>query len=73
MKYFVVEVTTVKGQTAQALWAHDTLEEAKSHFHSIMSSAYVNPDLTYALCMVINDKGYAEVTDRIPAINPEKS
>ena len=70
--YFVVESTVVKGQVANALWAHDTLEEAKSHYHSIMASAYVNPDLTYALCMVINDKGFAEITDRLPAINPEE-
>ena len=68
--YFVLEITTVNGQTAKAVWEHETLDAAKSQFHSIMAAAYANTNLTYALCMIINDKGFSEVMDRIGGTEP---
>lgn len=64
-KFYVVEVTTVSGQTAQALWAHDTIESAKSQYHQILASAYANSNLSYALVMLINDHGFTEVMETI--------
>ena len=69
--YFVLEITTVNGQTAKAVWEHETHDAAKSHFYQIMAAAYANTNLTYALCMIINDRGFSEIMDRIGAEEPE--
>ena len=69
--YFVLEITTVNGQTAKAVWEHETLDAAKAQFHSGLASAYANPNLTYALYMIINDLGFCEVMDRIGGTEPE--
>ena len=64
-KFYVVEVTTVSGQTAKALWEHDTIESAKSHYHQILASAYANENLSYALVMLLNDHGFSEAMETI--------
>lgn len=33
-KYFVLEITTVNGTTAKAVWEHETIDAAKAHYHS---------------------------------------
>lgn len=66
MKYYVTEITTVNGTTAKALWEHSTLEAAKAQYHQILASAYANADLTYALVQIIDDRGFCQVTERIP-------
>lgn len=70
MMYFVVEITTVNGQTAKSLWDQATLDAAKAQYHQILASAYSNPNLTYALCMIINEKGFCEVMERIGGEEP---
>jgi hypothetical protein len=66
MKYYVLEITTVNGTTAKALWEHSTLEAAKAQYHQILASAYANTNLTYALVQIIDDRGFCQVTERIP-------
>lgn len=70
MKYFLVEITTVNGTTAKALWEHETLGAAKSQYHSGLASAYANPNLSYALYMVLNEKGFSEVMETIGTEEP---
>lgn len=65
-KWFVIEITTVNGETAKAVWEHSTEEEAKSHYYQILAGVYANSNLTYALCMIINDIGYCQKMERIP-------
>lgn len=71
-KFYVVEVTTVSGQTAKALWEHDTIESAKSQYHQILASAYSNSNLSYALVMLVNSYGFTEVMETIGVENSEE-
>lgn len=66
MIYYVLEITTVNGTTAKAIWEHETLDAAKAQFHQIMASAYSNADCTYALAQIIDDRGFCQVTERKP-------
>lgn len=66
MKYYVLEITTVNGATTKGVWEQDTIENAKMQFHQILASAYANPNLTYALVQIIDDRGFCRVTERIP-------
>lgn len=66
MKYFVLEITTANGTTAKAIWEHETLDAAKMQFHQILASAYANVDCTYALCMIIDDRGFCRIMERKP-------
>lgn len=72
MRYFVVEISTANGATAKAVTEKATLDEAKMLFHQIMASAYANDNVTYALCMIINDKGFSEVMERKPTVTDEE-
>lgn len=65
-RFFVLEITTVNGSTSKAVWEQPTLDTAKMQFHQIMASAYANENCTYALCMIINDRGFCEVMERKP-------
>ena len=65
-RYFVLEITTIDGATAKAIWEQTTLDAAKMQFHQIMAAAYANENCTYALCMIINDAGFCEVMERKP-------
>lgn len=71
MKYYVLEITTVNGSTAKGVWEFENIEDAKMQFHQILASAYANPNLTYALVQIIDDRGFCLVTERIPEWNPE--
>ena len=70
--YFVLEITTVNGQTAKAVWEHDdpddtkAFDAAKAQYHQIMASAYANENCTYALSQIINDKGFCTISERKP-------
>lgn len=66
MKYYVSEITTVNGTEAKAIWDHNTIESAKAQYHQILASAYINDNLTYALVQIIDDRGFCQVTERIP-------
>ena len=72
MKYFVLEITTANGATAKAVTEKANLDEAKMLFHQVMASAYANDKVTFALCMVINDKGFCEVMERKPTVTDEE-
>ena len=71
MKYFVLEVTTANGATAKAITEKATEKEAMMLYHQIMGSALANDNVTYALCMVINEEGFALVSDKYPRTEPE--
>lgn len=66
MKYYVTEITTVNGTEAKAIWDHTTLPSAKAQYHQILANAYANANLTYALVKITNDRGFDEITERIP-------
>ena len=66
MNYYVTEITTVNGTTSKAIWDRDTLPEAKGLYHQILASAYANDNLTYALVQITDDRGFCQVTERIP-------
>lgn len=66
MTYYILEVTTVNETTAKALWEQSTLDAAKAQFHQIMANAHANPDCTYALAMIVDDRGFCQVMDRKP-------
>lgn len=72
MRYFVLEISTANGATAKYVTEKATLDEAKMLFHQIMASAYANDNVTYALCMIINDKGFSEVMERKPTVTDEE-
>ena len=65
-KYFVLEITTVNGTTAKAVWEQPTLDAAKMQFHQIMASAYANENCTYALPQIIDDWGSCQVSEIKP-------
>ena len=57
MKFYTIEITTVNGQTAQAIFERADLKTALSAHHSVMASALANPNCTEVLSMVINSDG----------------
>ncbi len=65
-RYFVIEIVTADGATAKAITEKDTEEEAWMTYHQIMSSAYANSAVTYALCQIIDDRGFALINDKLP-------
>ena len=68
MRYFVLEIETVNGATSSLITEKATEDEAKALFHQILSSAYANPNLTYAICQIIDERGYCLVMEKIPSI-----
>ena len=71
MKYFVLEATTANGATAKAITEKATEKEAMMLYHQIMGSALANDNVTYALCMVINEEGFVLISDKYPRTEPE--
>lgn len=57
MKYFTIEITTISGTTAQAIFERADLKTALSAHHSVMASALANENCTEVLSMVINSDG----------------
>lgn len=57
MKYFTIEITTINGATAQAIFERADLKTALSAHHSVIASALANPNCTEVLSMVINNEG----------------
>lgn len=57
MKIFTIELTTVSGVTAPAIYERTDLKTALSAHYSTMASALANPDCTETLSMVINSVG----------------
>lgn len=57
MKTYTIEITTVSGQTTQAIFEREDLKTALSAHHSVMASALANPNCTEVLSMVINNEG----------------
>ena len=71
-KYFVLEITTVNGETAKAVWEKDSIDEAKALFHQIMAAAYTNENCTYALCQIIDDRGFCQISERKPTYDMDE-
>lgn len=57
MKLFTIEIQTVNGQTAAAIYERTGLKTALSAHHQTMASALANPECTEVLSMVINSDG----------------
>ena len=72
MRYFVMEIETDAIGTAKQVTEKATLDEARGLYHQIMSSVYANSSITYALVMVINEKGFCEVMEQYPRETPEE-
>lgn len=72
MRYFVLEIETTASGTAKQVTEKATLEEAKGLYHQILASVYANKEITYALVMIINDRGFCEVMERVPTPEPEE-
>ena len=70
-RYFVLEITTTADGTAKVVTEKSTEKEARMLFHQIMSSAYANEAITYALCEIIDERGFCVVMDKIPRIDEE--
>lgn len=71
MKYFTIEITTISGQTAQAIYERADLKTAISAHHSVMASALANPNCTEVLSMVINSAGGVYKNEHWKAEDPE--
>lgn len=64
MKYFVIEVSSTDYETyAKGISEKDNIEDARMLFHQIMASAYANPDVLYAMCIIYNDRGGNELIE----------
>jgi len=71
MVYFSLQATTSGGQTTQAIYRFDTIEQARSNYHYYLSSCYANDNVTYALAMIINAVGgvvESEIYDKPPEV-----
>ena len=67
--FYVLQVTTASGTTAQTVFRFSTVEEAKSNYYYFLSSTFTNPAVTYALAMILNSVGDVltkEVYDKPP-------
>lgn len=61
MKYFVVEIQTLKaGGTAQSITSYDTIESAKSAYHSACASNYISTALSGFSVVCLNEHGGQE-------------
>ena len=65
-KYFVIEIVTANGATAKAITEEATEELAWMKYHQVMASAYANEAVTFAICQIIDDRGFCLVNDRLP-------
>lgn len=57
MKVYTIEITTVYGTTAQAIFERSDIKTALSAHHSVLASALANPNCEEVLSMVIDDEG----------------
>jgi hypothetical protein len=72
MKHYVIEIETTAEGTAKQITEKATLDEAKALYHQVLASVYANDKVTYALVMIINDKGFCEVMERVPTPQSEE-
>ena len=54
--YIVIELQTTGGQTANLVYAYNTLAEAESKFHAILSSAAISTVPVHAAA-ILDDHG----------------
>lgn len=57
MKIFTIQITTVSGATATAVFERADIKTAYSAHHSVLASALANPNCTEVLSMVIDAEG----------------
>jgi len=55
--FYVIEITTVSGTPAKAIWDKDSLEAAKMQYHQTLASAMANQNASSCLCEVIDGRG----------------
>ena len=65
-KWFVTEITKVSDSEAYAkqITEKNTYDEALALYHQILSSAYANPNMVYALVYITNYYGGIDMTER---------
>lgn len=71
-RYFVIEISTTDAGTATQITEKATIEDAKMLYHQILASIYANKNVTFAICMVINDKLGFEAMERLPIVTDEE-
>jgi hypothetical protein len=65
MKYYTLEATqSTDGTYAQALFVHDTYDNAIAKYHEFMHYQMIVGTTQMALCMVISEQGVVSVTER---------
>lgn len=65
MKYYTLEATQgTDGTYSQALYAHDTYDNAVAKYHEFMHYQMIVGTTQMALCMVISEQGVVSVTER---------
>jgi len=65
MKYYTLEATqSTDGTYAQALFVHDTYDDAIAKYHEFMHYQMIVGTTQMALCMVISEQGVVSVTER---------
>lgn len=58
MKFIVIELQTMAdGQVANIVTAHDTQNEAESHYHTVLAAAAVSTLPCHAAC-IISGEGF---------------
>ena len=75
MKTYTIEITTVNGVTAPAIFERSDLKTALSAHYSTMASALANPNCEEVLSMVINSVGGIHKSEhwKAPTSEPEPS
>lgn len=63
-RYFVIEITTTADGTAKAIHEKESEAAARMVYHQIKASAYANDKVTFALCQIVDENGFAIVTSK---------
>lgn len=57
MKIYTVEISTVGGETVQAIFNRADMDAALSAWHQFMASCIANESCTSATCLIIDENG----------------
>lgn len=62
-KYFVVNIQNTGTSTPCETKGYDTLEQAKSAYHSVLSSNYANPNLKNFGVVILDEIGISVMNE----------
>lgn len=60
----LITIQTVNGEYARSMLAYDTQEQALSALYSTMASSIANPNLSKAVCELVDDDGRISKCER---------